>query len=207
MPHLLAQARLASVSGTQEDVCVNTFHFNAADASEGTAGNLGAVVGGFYSAIDGYLGSTLAGSGHEVRVYNMAEPEPRMPIAQVPFDILPNQAAQPYPREVAVCLSFRGATVSGANPARRRGRIYIGPLSETAGVTSGAYVRPDAAFCNDLLDAAVDLGQGAQALANATWSVYSKASAALITIAAFWVDNEWDTQRRRGVRATQRFTP
>jgi hypothetical protein len=39
---------------------------------------------------------------------------------------------------------------------------------------------------------------------NTTWLMYSKADNAYAKIESIWVDNAWDTQRRRGLKPTQR---
>lgn len=132
------------------------------------------------------------------------------------------------PSEVALCMSFRGdyglALEEAADDAdadsaperprsRRRGRIFEGPFGTDA-IAVGTPGRPHA----NLIAALVDYGDrladiGTQGFAfglDLRWVVKSGAyvGAAVTThdVSSVWVDNEWDTQRRRGIRATARTT-
>jgi hypothetical protein len=42
--------------------------------------------------------------------------------------------------------------------------------------------------------------------AQTNWIVYSKVAGAGYGVSDYWVDDEWDTQRSRGLRATTRQT-
>jgi hypothetical protein len=53
----------------------------------------------------------------------------------------------------------------------------------------------------------VELQQSIAALGTGyDWCVYSPTSNMLFPISQIWVDDAWDTQRRRGVKATTRTT-
>lgn len=228
MGHALAQVRLARTSGLPEDVVVNTFHFlTASDPVDGTdAALITTRIENFYkvagdatvNAVQTYLSNVLATSGHEIRVYDMGLPEPRTPIRTLAMSLTPGSAA--LPSEVALCVSYRRPLISGVDPARRRGRIFVGPLSTAAaGATSAGDVRPIAAFQNSLAFAAQDLAT--PTTGSPAWSVYSAPAAAytgkdgqpipanpgdLDAIVTVWVDNAFDTQRRRGAAPTSRVT-
>jgi len=202
---MLAQVRLNSVSGLFEDVVINTWSFDC-DTDDATLEGVGEALHDFYSVLDTYLQSTIDTSGHEVRWYNRADAEPRTPVNIWPFALTPNTSNLPMPREVAVCLSFAAAPASGASNARRRGRIYFGPLNTTATVSSGAYVRPNTAFMNELLDQYVILAATANNDFGAAHEVWSGVDSVGRHVTRAWVDNEWDTQRRRGVKATTRVS-
>jgi hypothetical protein len=111
------------------------------------------------------------------------------------------------PGEVAVVLSFHslltdvpeevGATRPGA---RHRGRIYFGPLNTASLDASTATVEP--ATNAALRGAALSF----MALTTAPWSQWSRADAVMRTITGGYVDNAFDTQRRRGIAATARTT-
>lgn len=127
-----------------------------------------------------------------VRAYEIGTP-PNFPVASVTkgTGLAPASAV---PREVALCLSF----YSGRNLPRRRGRIYL-PM---AGHSSAVGLRPAAG----VRTAALDLGT---AIANVggvdvDWSVYSQRDGAPFAISHMWVDDEWDTVRSRGLKATTR---
>lgn len=124
----------------------------------------------------------------------------------------PGTGNKALPPEVAVTLSHTGYTVSpgeggagGTNEAaRRRGRIYIGPLG-TVAVTAGA-VDPTLTTL---------LVTSFQTMVNAFRAIITPANIASVGIYSptsdtFWhsqrchVDNAFDTVRTRGVLATAR---
>lgn len=134
------------------------------------------------------------------------------------------------PSEVSCCLSFRnnsGATPGGGNfgtpPARRRGRVYFGPCTvDTSAPDASLVARPTATLIARLNAAGfVLIGSNPPD----PWVIYSRPYAGreqidrpnrppLPALAArtgqayvveqTWVDNAWDTQRRRGEKATAR---
>lgn len=202
---MLAQVRLNSVSGIFEDVVVNTWSFNMS-SDPAVLEPVAELLADFYLDLDTYLQSTIDTSGHEVRWYDRSDPEPRTPVLVVPFALTPNTSNIPMPREVAVCLSFAATPASGSSNARRRGRIYFGPLNTSATVSSGAYVRPASGFMNALLDAYASMAATANNDHAAAHEVWSGVDSTGRDVTRAWVDNEWDTQRRRGVRATGRVS-
>lgn len=111
------------------------------------------------------------------------------------------------PFEVSVCLSYQG-NASGVLARRQRGRIYIGPLAPLNSVITFLDDQPPlvaGTFTFDLALAATAYGN-ALAAADITWGVYSRVDEELYPIVAGFVDNEFDTQRRRQVKATSRQT-
>jgi len=133
----------------------------------------------------------------ETRVYDM-EDAPGPPTAFKLTNITP--LALQAPREVALCLSFRGSV----NEKRSRGRIYLGPMQ------SGAE-RP----FDGLLTEALQLAQQLADIGGVgvDWCVYSPTTRAgspalgpaFKPIQLAWCDDEWDTMRSRGYRSTKRF--
>jgi hypothetical protein len=108
------------------------------------------------------------------------------------------------PAETALCLSFGG---QGALPeARRKGRIYIGPLSGVAigSEGEGRYSRPHPVLIQTVRLAAQELLNAEPGPDSLSWVVYSRAAGATTDVQGGWIDNEWDTQRRRGRDATVR---
>jgi hypothetical protein len=104
-------------------------------------------------------------------------------------------AATAVPREVALCLSF----YSDRNLPRQRGRLYA-----PAGLfTSAVGLRPTVAMRDKLAVLAVDF----QALGgpDVDWVVYSRADDVARPVTNWWIDDEWDTVRSRGLRATTRL--
>lgn len=98
------------------------------------------------------------------------------------------------PTEVALCLSYSADDAAAGTP-RRRGRIY---LPWFAGSN-----RPPVGHQTALLNFGELLAQVGLA-GNTTWKLYSRADAAYKKIESISVDDEWDTQRRRGMRSTLR---
>jgi hypothetical protein len=99
-----------------------------------------------------------------------------------------------FPREVACCLSFYG----GTNQPRKRGRLYL-PMSISG---LGYAVRPGGGTMTKALTMATKLS--AVGGVDVDWVVHSKANDASYTVTNAWCDDEWDTQRRRGLRPTTR---
>lgn len=95
--------------------------------------------------------------------------------------------------EVALCLSY----YSGANTPRRRGRMYLGPLTGTQ-----MNNRPSI----NLLQGVIDLGAGINALGglDVSWVQYSPTDNVNSDVTDYYVDNAWDTQRSRGLNPTGR---
>lgn len=109
--------------------------------------------------------------------------------------------ATTHPREVAICLSY----YAGVNRPRRRGRLYIPAglvLKHTA--ESSASVRPTTATMNGAMDLA-GLFKGLGGV-DVDWVVWSTVDRAPFKVTNYYVDDEWDTVRRRGMRPTTRVT-
>lgn len=214
-------------TGMAEDVIVNTFHFTSDLTLDQTvAQQLATLIRNFYETsgdgvapqLSNYLCyESIAPNAHTAKFYSMADAPPRAPLFTINqiASVAPTQG--PLPSEVALCLSYRAALASGTVAARRRGRLYIGPLANNAidqeAITGWA--RPAAGLMQALLAAGVGLAQDAAA-AGFTWVVYSSATQdaqlpnggdfGTFPITQFSVDNAFDTQRRRGAAPSTRFT-
>lgn len=210
-----AQVSLAADTTVPADAAVNVFHFYSADADDvdDIVPTMNVALEAFYDAIQGQLSSILTGAG-SIKYYDMTDPEPRAPVADDTFTFTPASASS-YPPEVALCLSYHGAVESGVPLARRRGRIYIGPVAASAGEISGARTQPNSTFLSNLGTAAAALA-GITGPPTCVWSVFSPTTAgpapwsegvlanAFTPIVGGHIDNAWDTQRRRGQAATSR---
>lgn len=119
-------------------------------------------------------------------------------------------ASNNAPAECAIALSYAadfGGDVEfggGLRPrARDRGRVYIGPLTLGAFATNGTTGR---CFVDPVVQG--DLAFAGLALINSTtvnWHVWSRAAATTKLVTRCWVDDEPDTQRRRGGVTTNRL--
>jgi hypothetical protein len=100
------------------------------------------------------------------------------------------------PREVALCLSF----YSEQNVPRKRGRVFVpasvfaASLNVRADITARTKVGELATIFADLGGADID------------WSVYSRVDDTARKVTNWWVDDEWDTIRSRGLRASERLS-
>lgn len=100
------------------------------------------------------------------------------------------------PREVSLCLSYFGQY----NRPSFRGRLYIpGSLltSPLLKVPSTTQMNEAGAFANTL---------GKNLPAGAYWVLYSRVKGSGQQVTDWWVDNEWDTVRSRGMRADSRVS-
>lgn len=200
-------------NGLTEDDITNTWYIQSDNTSSigATEGNeMADAVRGFHHAIRSWMSSVLVSTPH-VSVFDMQDPEPRAPVYEEDYTGS-STASDGLPSELAVVLSFQAAVVSGANMRRRRGRVYLGPLSPACFSTSesaGDY-RVNSSFIT-AIDSAYTAFVAALTLAEHTHVIYSPTTnegAALASsywpVATAWVDNAADIQRRRGSKATVR---
>lgn len=216
---LKVQHSFQGISGIAKDQYVNTFHLTAGGFDDDSLLGLSTAVRAFYTTAGTGLGSVpivqyLAGiadtPGARVKIYDMSDPIPRQPIYETTYaPITMGGAQQALPSEVACCLSYAAAPVSGVPVARTRGRIYIGPLSTMTmeSGTANTVARPSIEFRSALV-------QAGERLANAVatidpvqlWVVHSPTANTNHGIVRWWADDAWDTQRRRGDAPTSRVT-
>jgi hypothetical protein len=141
--------------------------------------------------------STAVGTAHQVRVrfYDLQGTKPVRPAGEKLLNS-GNSGASTTARELALCLSFYG----GSNQPRNRGRLYI--PANWLGISSVA-VRPTIAQQQQITSywPSVLSGLGG---ANIDWIVWSRRNSAATKVDHYFVDNEWDIQRRRGLRSTAR---
>lgn len=189
MPTLKFQCRFQGISNLSEDVFENVLYYDV----PAVGGDLEGFTDGIAAAFNAW--SNHAGiNGLEIRVYPVAGGQP----------IYSKTYTYAYtgtsgPTEVALCLSYATVTNWDATTARRRGRIFLGPI--TAAFTN--VPRPGAT----LIDATLALGQALYDVGPAnegSWQIYSTTDAVATDIASISVDNAWDTQRRRGLVPTAR---
>ncbi len=212
MATTLAIVSLQGASLLPRDLFVNTFHFRKdtaldADDRAAIASRLiefyNTLNGGAATAVSSWIGAGVSRGANlsTIKQYDLADLKPR-PIARTDMFTLgaAGNALGDYPSEVAVTISYFGSQ----NVKRRRGRIYIGPLLDDAG-TLQPNVRVSSALRANFATAAARLRDQSN-LAGVPWVVHSEAALQDFTITGGWVDNEFDTQRRRGLRADARTT-
>lgn len=99
------------------------------------------------------------------------------------------------------------ATHSGKTHPKqsRTGRIYVGPLNSSALSSSSGEPRVSSAFLSDLGASASHLRAVVLGLSvPTTWVVWSRKLASVDDVIGGHIDNEFDTQRRRGLLSTVR---
>lgn len=194
------QVTIAMASGIPDDAATNIWHFDDAEisgAGEAIAGFLVA----FYDSFRTRYSALVAQNGHEIKVYRVSDPEPRAPIYQETFNLSGAPTGSALPPEVAVVLSYHATPVSGIPQARRRGRIYLGPLNT---LNVGADGRLATSTLEAVETAVETLVNEINTFGSVKWSTHSKVLGTGAEVTGAWVDNEPDTQRRRGREATIR---
>jgi len=196
---------LPSTSGLPIDDVVNTWAIGYGEITEARGDAIADAFATFYGTMSNWIANTVSrGEFTSLKIYDTTNPEPRLPIYQNVIVLEPH-GGNPLPREVALCTSFRAEYVSGSSNARRRGRVYFGPLTDDAIGDTG---RPSELLLTALSNATETLTNDLAAIDDAVvgLSVYSRVNELAYPVIAGWVDNEFDTQRRRGLRATSRNT-
>lgn len=195
----LVQVTIPYYTNIPEDVSVNTWSFSN-DVGSIDVAQVGAFMQTLYTAFLAYASPILDFTRVQGKFYDRADPEPRDPFFEAEFDLGDdNLANDSLPYEVAMCLSFHAQYASGSPKARRRGRVYLGPL----GANTGAAGSLDEACMTDILDAYVAAWTELTD-AGLVHSVWSPTDGVARTVTTAWMDNAYDTQRRRGVRANVR---
>jgi len=192
MAHHDLLVALHHFQGLPENDCVNTLHFeiNGPDTVEGVCDE----VAGAYVAQAGIFSGAI--SSMTIKAYEEGL-NPAGPGFSKDYPFV--GAGSASVAEVALCLSYAAVDDPEGSSPRRRGRIFLGPLS-------GAQLsneRPPAAF----QDSALAFGQAlasAGTAGNTTWLMYSQRDLTYAKIESIWVDDAWDIQRRRGLAPTAR---
>lgn len=186
------QIILRNVNQLPEDVYVNTLYFESGGLQ--TDGGIADDIALAYTNLQAASGGGFSGSIGSMTIKGY-EPGPNINGPKFERDYAFDPAGGAGPAEVALCLSY----YAGANQPRTRGRIYLGPFA--SGVMDE---RPPAVLRNAVLAFASDIS-GAGGV-DALWQQVSKTTGARSDVTNWWVDNAWDTQRRRGAAPTGRLT-
>jgi hypothetical protein len=197
MPNYRCQISHRKTGGLALDDCVNTIYLRDSGPTTDPA-NLAS------SLTQIFADQTTRPSSQatvECRIYDLAHAEPRVAVATH----IRNQAGtggDAGPREVALCLSF----YSVVNRAGQRGRIFCGPFSSNLMAE-----RPTDTVRNIVQELATKIA--AVGGIDVDWCVYSPkkdltgtTDSAMQPVSNSWTDNEWDTMRSRGLKATNRAT-
>lgn len=202
MADVRAQVILKTVDGISENYVTNSFAFRL-DNTSSDPGDVTTAIKDFYDDIVGLLGPQIAQNGHEIKYTDLPGVQPNYPFQTDIFNLAAAPAGTAMPRECAIVLSFQGLKAAGAPQARRRGRIYLGPLDFVT--ATGEYVATSA--ITTITNAAATFKSAITAIGVDTrWGIWSHMDQVVVLVDNGWVDNTYDTQRRRGVKATSRTT-
>lgn len=200
-------------SGIPQDVVVNTMCFEV-DGDPGIAAvslildfyntAVPATSGSIADLLHAYLDRSVDACRIEFYEVNLATGDVGSPLAVVPWTLLGDPDENNLPLEVAICTSFAAAPGVGTSPGTRKGRIYLGPFNQTV-VTAGDDdpTRPDSDALAIIQTATQRMVTNAAA-GDITFVVWSRKDNAAYEIVRGWVDNAFDTQRRRGVEPSSR---
>jgi hypothetical protein len=172
-----------------KDAIVNTLYFNIS--------SLGPDPGADWNDLCSDLYDTWAirqwavGSYLDVRLYDMADAEPRAPKARRTGNVEGTRPAG-VP-QVALALSY----YADRNLPRQRGRIFLGPWSTGSERPTIQQQNGALSLCSGL----ADLGG-----VNVDWSLWSPTTQTHTRISNAWVDNSWDIIRSRKIVGTSRVT-
>lgn len=227
-------ASLAHSSGLPEDVVNNVFHFNQ-EATVSSFEDFCDAVISFYNDIPSldtvpiaeWMSDSLDRSADACKVSMYIQDDPTgvadmgSPVFVKSFTLAPENNQAPLPEEVSTVISYHGdldgVPAEAPNPtpppatirpqSRMRGRLYIGPLNVTCGTTVTDFYRPNQAWRDRLNRALSDLWAFGEALPDDQYfGIWSKADGEVHRAVGSYVDDAWDTQRRRGVPPTTRST-
>lgn len=218
VPTYRVAVTLHKKSGIPADSSMNVWHFIAPSGAPTTPqfGDMMNIIKDFYDNLSFELSSTHAGGATPIFIEftKLTAEKPAAgsglgpPIINgaVAWQTVPAQNG--YPAEVCTCVSLDGTTTSdseggttGPHPAaRKRNRKYIGPLATGVGAPDATTneVRPTVTWRTQLAQAVLDI-LITKALTKG-WSLvgFSPKNWQTFPVHNVWVDNAFDTQRRRG---------
>lgn len=190
MPVWRLQTEISMDSTLPRDVLTMTPHFNDGGVGSDPQGLCDDLAAGIATWMDSRVAQIT------VTAYDAQGTVPVFPAGRA--QVNPGSApVSDYPREVAVCLSF----YSGQNRPRFRGRLYcpfvaLSPLSQNMAARPPVGVRNRVAMLAPIFE---DLGG-----VDVDWCIYSRVDDVARPVTNWWVDDEWDTVRSRGLRPTTR---
>lgn len=212
---LRSQVSLANNSGLPVDVITNTWHWqsNATDFLTDVS-FAHSFLAAFYAQIEEIYGNQISGD-YVIKTYNLLDGVPRVPQGEYTDSINPSTGT-PLPNEVAICMSYHAAPISGTFQGRRRGRIFLGPLDGSV-LDDTSH---DGVIQATTQSTIANAGATLYAAANATsckWAVFSptnagggptfsapQLAASTFPVVNGHVDNAFDTIRSRGTAASTR---
>jgi hypothetical protein len=213
MAHISVQVAFERTTALPKDRIVNTLHFDCPAAGTAVITPLTTLISKMWTQVnspgvdrlDVYAPPMLSGIVN-LKFYDMAQPKPRPPIGTSGFTIaIGTTGNYPLPAEVALVGSYHATPAAGERPARRRGRIFFGPLNTgcvSTTVTAGdarPFLNAQKTIAGAMRNLVVNAPTGY------TWCVYSPTDHVLAPVTGVHCDDAFDTQRRRGAQSNSRF--
>lgn len=211
MTNFQVRAILPYTTGLPGDEVVNTFAVIGPTASALITPftnfynvDTGPTTTSIADVINRYVTRVTNGCRFEIYSVDLATGATGSPLLVSPWTLATTSLTTGSPNEVALCTSFASTVPPGVSPARRRGRVYIGPFVD--GASGGSLPnRPGTSLVNTLQLATKRLATEL-VTAGAELAVWSRKDAAMYPVVRGWVDDEWDTMRSRQVEASSRTT-
>lgn len=213
MPNVQVRVVLPYESGLPSDVAVNTFSvITPTDETDVTPAFVDfyndPIAGGSIAISDILAPYIVRGTGQcrfELYEIDLAGGPMGSPQAVVPFTLDSTSVTTSLPAECAIVTSFASGTAPGVSAARRRGRVYLGPLAELTLGGSDGPPNISEGICEIVAGATERLQTDLIAL-GASLCVWSRTDEALYPVVRGWVDNDFDTMRSREADATARIS-
>jgi hypothetical protein len=210
MPTYQTQVIIPVDTGIGKDTVINNWHMNDNALSGPTIqqkiSSWHTALQTFYNSVSSIFSLDIDHANVRMKTYDLDLPVPRLPLVnEIKAITAPPAGSLTLPHEICVVLSFNSTFQSGVNPARRRGRVYLGPLNANIMQGSGGDARVASSTLTTIANAATVLKNGGTT-EGWDWRTRSEFSDAndIPSVVAGWVDNAFDVQRSRGVTATQR---
>lgn len=209
MPVYAFQHILKGPSGLATDRYVNTWHFWRESGPVTDFDNVRDMLKDFYTKVPPAgqpictQMSNLLSTTADLVAYNLDDAKPRQPVYTSSYGPITWGSGNAMPYEVALCASFQGAPQSGEAQARKRNRVYIGPFRSSTSDVDG---HPNDTCVEAVFEALKGLRVASGNSVNWTWSAYSALEHTSWPVQKVWVDDAWDTQRRRGMAPTKRYS-
>lgn len=212
-------------SGLPRDAVVNTLHYTGpATPADSDFDTMAATIGHFFNstatgapgAVKDFLGNVHDVTSNAVTVSFYLMPTgggPTGPPVAVRHFTLGATGADTMPEEVAACLSFQGDLTgisefgAGTRPrARRRNRIYLGPLwsGTVTQDTTTKRTKVSTSLIQSAMAAAIQYLYTEAFAASWLWMVVSPTAITNTGVFQVAMDDAFDTQRRRGPAPTAR---
>ena len=190
-----------------EDQYVNNWHFDWGFGPATDYDNVRDMLLDFYSGtadgqanpITSHMTSRTISGKYTLKAYDLNDAKPRYPKYET-TDTISIASGAALPTENSCVFSFQASREAGLVQARRRNRVYLGPFDVPS--NEDGYV--DGQLVEDVLYAGRGLLNASNSANTWTWTIYSPTTNENWDIDNGWVDNGWDTQRRRGKAPTAR---